>query len=201
MATDVLVLNRNYYAIQVVSWKKAMSLMYQELATAIDENYTDFPFEDWIELSKLMKEHPNGFVHTPKFKIAIPDIIRLSKYDRLPVRDVKFNRRNIYQHYNNKCCYCDKKFDTKNLNLDHVLPKSRGGRTDWTNIVTSCVGCNTKKGDKTPQEASMKLLVKPSKPRWKGAQSFLEHIPKLRFKRSWQKIIDTAYWDGELQKR
>lgn len=201
MVADVLVLNKNYYAIQIVSWKKAMSLMYQELASAIDENYTDFPFEDWKELSKLMEDHPNGFVHTPNFKVAIPDIIRLSKYDRLPIRDVKFNRRNIYQHYHNLCCYCNHKFETKHLNLDHVIPKSRGGRTDWTNIVTSCLKCNTRKGDRTPSEAGMKLLVKPSKPRWKGATSFLELIPKMRFKRSWQKIIDTAYWDGELQKR
>lgn len=198
--SNVLVLNRNYYAIQIVDWKKAVSLMYQGLADAVDDQFANYCFEDWAQLSSAMKDHPNGFVHSPRFKIAIPDIIRLNKFDRLPKREVKFSRRNIYQHYNYKCCYCGHKFHSSELNLDHVLPKSRGGETTWKNIVTACIPCNSKKMNRTPEEAGMKLLVKPSRPMWKGAISFIEFPPSLPIKASWQKIIDACYWDSELRK-
>lgn len=197
---DVLVLNRNYYAIQIVDWKKAVSLLYQGLADALDEQYVSHGFESWAELSEAMKESPNGFVRSPKFKIAVPDIIRLNKFDRLPKREVKFSRRNIYQHYKYKCCYCGHKFDSKDLNLDHVIPRSRGGKTDWTNIVTSCLECNARKRDRTPEEANMHLLVKPSRPSWKGAQSFIEFPPNMQIRKAWQKVIDACYWDSELSK-
>lgn len=197
---DVLVLNRNYYAIQIVDWKKAMSLMYQGLADAVDEQYVNHSFENWVEISKAMEKSPNGFVSSPKFKVAVPDIIRLNHFDRLPKREVKFSRRNIYQHYGYKCCYCNKQFKTEELNLDHVFPRSRGGRTDWTNIVTSCLPCNSKKMDRTPEEAGMKLLVKPSRPAWKGAKSFIDFPSGQAVRVAWQKVIDACYWDSELNK-
>jgi 5-methylcytosine-specific restriction endonuclease McrA len=199
--SNVLVLNRNYYAIQIVDWKKAVSLMYQGLANALDEGYADYCFEDWAQLSEAMKNHPNGFVRSPNVKVAIPDIIRLTKYDRLPKREVKFSRRNIYQHYGYKCAYCGRKFTSHELNLDHVIPRSRGGETGWKNIVTACIECNSRKRDRTPEEAGMHLLIKPTKPTWKGAISFVEFPPSLPIKASWQKIIDSCYWDSELRKK
>lgn len=201
MSRDILVLNKNYYAIHVISYKKAISLMYQGIANAVDDNYRSYSFEDWKELSAAMKEAPseNGFISSPNFRIAVPDIIVLTKYDRLPRRDVKFTRRNIYEHYKYTCCYCDKTFKTSELNLDHVFPKSRGGKTDWTNIVTSCLQCNSRKADRTPEEAGMALLIKPSRPNWKGARTMVEFPPNVTMKVSWQKIIDTNYWDSELR--
>ena len=198
--SNVLVLNRNYYAIQIVDWKKAVSLMYQGLADAVDDQFGNHTFEDWAELSQAMEDHPNGFVRSTKLKIAIPDIIRLNKFDRLPKREVKFSRRNIYQHYGHKCAYCEKRFSSSELNLDHVFPRSRGGKTDWTNIVTACLECNSRKRDRTPEEAGMRLMIKPCKPTWKGAISFVEFPPSLPIKASWQKIIDACYWDSELKK-
>lgn len=197
---DVLVLNKSYYAIQVVDWKKAVSLIYQGLANALDDNYASYDFETWAQMSKAMKDSPNGFVRSPNYTIAVPDVIVLTKFDRLPKREVKFTRRNIYQHYNYKCCYCGHKFDTKELNLDHIFPKSRGGKTDWTNIVTSCIECNSRKMDRTPEEAGMKLLVKPSRPNWKGARTFVEFPPNMKIRVAWQKVIDACYWDSELTK-
>ena len=193
---DSLVLNRNFCAIHVISWQRAMSLLYQGAADAVDTDLQTHDFETWKELSSMMVENPSGFVNTVSFKIAVPEVIRLTRYDRLPRAEVKFTRRNIYQHYNYKCCYCQHQFKTQDLNLDHVVPKSKGGVTDWTNIVTACIACNTYKMDRTPSEAGMTLHVAPTKPKWKGSKSLLAFTHPV--KQSWQRLLDSKYWDVEL---
>ena len=164
----------------------------------MDEEYRTYNFEDWREVSQLIQHHPSGFVTTPTFRIAIPEVIVLQRYDRMPVGEVKFTRRNIYEHYNHRCCYCGHKFGTSDLNLEHILPKSRGGKTDWTNIVTSCIPCNLRKADKLPEEAGMKLLIKPSKPKWRGSATLVLKAP-FKMKAAWQRFIDTVYWNTELE--
>lgn len=198
MSSDVLVLNRNFYAIQVINWRRAITLLYIDHAQVVDEEYRTYNFTDWQELSKVIKEHPSGFIHTANFKIAIPEVIALKFYDRLPYREVKFTRRNIYEHYGYKCCYCGKKIPTSELNLEHVIPSSRGGKTIWENIVTACINCNLKKANRLPQEAGMQLLIKPSKPKWRGRYSLV--VPSLlKVKTSWQRFIDNIYWDSEIE--
>jgi 5-methylcytosine-specific restriction endonuclease McrA len=197
MGSDVLVLNRSFYAIQVISWQRALSLVYLDHAHVVDEDYRCYSFEDWRELSKIIDTNPSGFVHTPALKIAIPDVIALRCYDRLPASEVKFTRRNIYEHYRYQCCYCGKKLGSVELNLDHILPRSRGGKTNWENIVTSCIPCNLRKGSRLPEEANMKLLVKPSKPAWRGPMSLVFASP-AKMKTSWQRFVDTMYWNVEL---
>lgn len=197
--SDTLVMNRNFYAIHVVSWQRALSLVYQGAAEAVDENLQTHDFEDWKELSTMMKDYPSGFVNTVSFSIAIPEVIRLTRYDRLPKAEVKFSRKNIYQHYHFKCCYCGHQFRTPDLNLDHVTPRAKGGKTDWTNIVTACYPCNSLKANKTPEEAGLRLLVKPTKPVWKGSKSLIS-FPSFKIKTSWQKLIDDKYWTSELIK-
>ena len=196
--TDVLVLNRQFYAIQITSWRRAMTLLYLDHAQVVDPEYRTYSFADWREASQQMKEHPSGFVTTPSFRLAIPEVIALKIYDKLPVSDVKFTRRNIYEHFGHRCCYCGKKFPTSDLNLDHVIPRSRGGATDWTNIVTSCIPCNLKKGDRLPKEAGMKLLLSPGKPKWKGRASLVLRA-NFRVRQSWQRFIDNIYWNSELE--
>lgn len=198
MASDVLVLNRNFYAIHITSWQRAISLVYCDHASVVDEEYKTYNFEDWRALSEEIREHPAGFVRTPTFRIAIPEVIALKFYDKLPPTDVKFTRRNIYDHYNYRCCYCGKRFPTSELNLEHIMPVSRGGKTDWSNIVIACIPCNTQKGDLLPREARMKLLIKPSRPKWKGRVSLVLR-PSIRIKASWQRFIDTIYWNSELE--
>jgi 5-methylcytosine-specific restriction endonuclease McrA len=195
--SDTLVLNRNYYAIHILDWQRAISLLYQGHAEAVDDNLQTYNYDDWRSLSADMKDHPGGYVHTSSYRIAVPDVIKLTRYDRLPRAEVKFTRRNIYEHYNYKCCYCGKKFSTKELNLDHVIPSSKGGKTDWTNIVTACIPCNSRKADYMPEEVGMKLLVQPSRPRWKGHKLLMK--VSVRVKPSWQKLIDAKYWDSELK--
>jgi 5-methylcytosine-specific restriction endonuclease McrA len=197
--SEVLVLNRNYYAIQITSWQRAIGLLYVEHAEVVDDEYRTYDFKDWLEISKMMGHSASSFVRTPSLKIAIPEVIALKFYDKLPTSEVKFTRKNIYEHYAHKCCYCGKKFPTSGLNLDHVIPRSRGGRTSWDNIVTSCVRCNIKKGSRLPVEAGMKLLVTPAKPRWSGALS-LAIRANVKIKTSWQKFVDNVYWNIELDR-
>ena len=195
--SDTLVLNRNFAAIHIASWQKAVSLLYQGHAQAVDSDLCTHDFNDWVELSQKMKENQKGFVNSATLRIAVPEVIRLTRYDRLPRQEVKFSRRNIYEHYHNKCCYCGHRYSTKELNLDHVTPRSRGGHTDWDNIVLSCVPCNSRKNDKTPEEAGMRLLVKPSKPKWRGVNSIVVQSP-VPIPVSWQHLIDHNYWQSEL---
>ena len=198
MSADVLVLNRNYYAIHITPWQRAISLVYLDHARVIDQEYKTYSFEDWRELSDMIADHPAGFVSTPTFRIAIPEVIILKRYDKLPVGDVKFTRRNIYEHYGHRCCYCGKVYGTSELNLEHVIPRSRGGMTDWANIVTSCIPCNLKKADQLPEEAGLKLLIKPSKPKWRGSASLVFRAP-FKIRASWQRFIDNVYWNTELE--
>lgn len=198
MSSDVLVLNRNFYAIQVTPWQRALSLVYLDHARVVDDEYRTYNFDDWRELSSLTHNHPSGYISTPSFRIAIPEVIVLKRYEKLPVGDVKFTRRNIYEHYNFRCCYCGGKFSTSDLNLEHVLPRSRGGLTDWSNIVTSCIPCNLRKANMLPEEAGMKLLIKPTKPKWRGSASLVFRAP-FKIKASWQRFIDNVYWNSELK--
>lgn len=195
--SDVLVLNRSFFAVQIISWRRALSLLYLDHARVVDEEYRTYTFDDWRELSTMISREPAGYIRTPTFKIAIPEVITLRYFDGLPRAEVKFTRRNIYEHYSYRCAYCGKAFSTSELNLEHVIPRSRGGKTDWTNVVTTCIPCNLKKGNRLPHEAGMELLVKPSKPRWTGTAAIC-YRPGFKIKASWQRFIDNVYWNSEL---
>ncbi|HNC75131.1 MAG TPA: HNH endonuclease [Elusimicrobiota bacterium] len=200
MSGDVLVLNRQFYAIQITSLKRALTLLYLDHAHVVDQEYRTYSFDSWRELSTGRAENPAGFIRTPSFNLAIPEVIALRVFDRLPLSQVKFTRRNIYEHYGYRCCYCGVKFSTENLNLDHVVPRCREGATTWENIVTSCIPCNLKKGSRLPEEAGMKLLIHPSRPKWKGPASlvFRSHF---KVRQSWQRFVDNAYWNSELESK
>src|ERR1043166_3491385 len=176
LGANVLVLNKFYQAIRVVNVRRAFSLLCRELAEVVhietdaagQSQWQNFDFGEWTELSQLKKEfEPDSYdwIHTVRFQIAVPRIIRLLAYEKLPRQDVKFNRRNIYARDSNRCQYCGKKMPTTELSLDHVIPRSQGGKSIWENIVCCCVKCNVKKGGRTPEQASMHLISKPHKPK------------------------------------
>jgi len=207
LSANVLVLNKFYQAIRVINVKRAFSLLCRELAevihietdTAGKAQWQNLDFTEWQELSSLKKEFsPDGFdwIHTVRFQIAVPRIIRLLGYDKLPRQDVKFNRRNIYARDSSKCQYCGKKFSTTELSLDHVVPKSQGGRATWDNIVCCCVKCNVKKGGRTPEQAHMHLITKPVKP--KRSPVINIRLADERYQ-SWKQFLDNAYWTVELK--
>ena len=204
---NVLVLNRYYQAIRVINVRRAFSLLCRDLAEVVhiekdaagQSRWQNFDFAEWTELSLLKREfEPEGhdWIRTVRFDVAVPRIIRLLGYDKLPKQDVKFNRRNIYARDGSKCQYCGKRYATTELSLDHVVPKSQGGKATWTNIVCCCVKCNVKKGGRTPEQAHMHLITKPVKPRRSPVISI-----KLADERyhSWRQFLDTAYWTVELK--
>ncbi|MGZ3413414.1 MAG: HNH endonuclease, partial [Isosphaeraceae bacterium] len=124
----------------------------------------------------LFKGPDDEFIRTVHFEIQVPRIIRLLAYDRLPRQKVKFNRRNIFARDGNRCQYCGRKFATSELSLDHVVPRSQGGRAAWENIVCACLKCNVRKGGRTPREASMRDFI-ASPPSPGPAQRFASSYP------------------------
>jgi 5-methylcytosine-specific restriction endonuclease McrA len=204
---NVLVLNRYYQAIRVINVRRAFSLLCRELAEVVHiekdaaghASWQNFDFDEWQELSTLKAEFEpaeHDWIHTVRFQIAVPRIIRLFTYDKLPRQDVKFNRRNIYARDSNRCQYCGKRMPTTELSLDHVVPKSQGGKASWTNIVCCCVKCNVKKGGRTPEQAHMHLITKPVKP--KRSPVISVKLADERYS-SWKQFLDTAYWTVELK--
>jgi 5-methylcytosine-specific restriction endonuclease McrA len=199
---SVLVLNRYYMAVHVMSVRRAFCLLFKELAEVItidDGRYVSFNFASWREVSEaraLFKEPDDDFIRTVQFEIQVPRIIRLLTYERIPRQKVKFNRKNLFARDGNRCQYCGKKFPTTELSLDHLVPRSRGGRATWDNIVCACLRCNVRKGGRTPREAGMRLIREPVEPKTSPVLSLkLSH----RKYRSWKAFLDNAYWSVELE--
>ena len=200
--SHVLVLNKLWLAIRVVDARRAFSLLVRNLAEVIrvdDGSYTGHDFDSWAELSCARDEFDvdhYDWVSTVRMDIAVPKIIRILGYDRVPKQGVKLNRRNIFARDRNICQYCGNRFSTSELSLDHVLPRSQGGLSTWENLVCACTYCNAKKGGRTPEQAHMELVNVPVKPkRNPGINLRLGHDKYA----CWQAFLDNAYWSVELK--
>ena len=171
LAAHVLVLNRHYTAIRVITARRAFGLLFKNFAEAIDgvgEPFGNYDFPTWLMLSNERYSRPvdhEQFVATPSRAVMVPRIIRLMSYEKVPRREVRFNRKNILARDEHRCQYCGRKYGTSHLSIDHVIPKSRGGKSTWLNVVAACHACNTRKGGRLPTEASMKLLRPPFVPK------------------------------------
>ena len=198
---SVLVLNKYYMPLRIIGARRALALLWSRQAEVIsceEGRYNNYDFHSWRDMSQLKKTFApdeDDWISTVNFYIAVPRIVRLLFYDRLPRTGVKFNRRNIYARDENKCQYCGKRFPTNELSLDHIIPRSLGGITTWENIVCACTGCNAKKGGRTPVQARMKLIASPIKP--KRNPTINVHLTHQRY-HSWKQFLDTAYWSIEL---
>jgi 5-methylcytosine-specific restriction endonuclease McrA len=195
---QVLVLNRLWQAINVCSVRRAFALLCSgdaQIVHADGNSFLTHDFQSWRDFSAQAPEQDDEMVHTISFKVRIPRVIVLMLFDRMPRKEVKFTRHNIFERDKNTCQYCGKLFDKRDLNLDHVIPRDRGGATTWENIVCSCIPCNTRKGNRLPHEAGMKLLRKPTRPRWRP---FLHITFDAKVHESWRHFIDFAYWNVEL---
>jgi 5-methylcytosine-specific restriction endonuclease McrA len=191
----VLVLNRNFQPIHVTNVRRAFSLLYQGVARAVDEQYRLYDFEDWSQLSAAREEES---VRTIAKAIRIPRVLVLSVFEKMPKARVRFSRLNIYVRDQDVCQYCSKHLRRSELNLDHVVPRSQGGRTCWENVVVSCIKCNLTKGGRTPEQAGMHLLRKPERPKWNPILKGSRHEPH----QSWLPflgIADASYWNVELK--
>ena len=202
LGSHVLVLNKHYAAIRIISAKRAFCMLFNNIAEVVsieDSRYFSYDFDSWREVSEFRaqyeREH-HEWVRCVRFDLAVPRIVRLLIYDHLPRQDVKFTRRNIYARDRNHCQYCGKHFPSSELSLDHIIPRSRGGAASWTNIVCCCVKCNVRKGGRTPAEAHLKLITKPAKPRRSPAITLRLTSEKYA---SWTQFLDAAYWNVELR--
>ncbi|GAB61654.1 MAG: HNH endonuclease [Candidatus Jettenia sp.] len=205
LESSVLVLNKFFMALHVVSAKRAFALLCKETAEVIsidDGKFSSYNFENWKDVSLykaksgLPEEDNVSWIRTVSFEIEVPKIIRLLFYDKLPQSSVKFNRRNIFARDENKCQYCGQRFPTSELSLDHIVPKTYHGKTTWTNIVCACTECNKKKGGRTPEQAGMRLKRKPVKPKHSPILSLKLRSDKYR---SWKQFLDEAYWSVPLK--
>ncbi|MBX3423282.1 MAG: HNH endonuclease [Pirellulaceae bacterium] len=193
--SSVLVLNRYYLAIRVVDVRRAMTLLYREVAEVISIDggqYSNYDFEGWCELSQLLsmdKQDGEEYIRAVNFEIQVPRIIRLTRYDKLPKTIVRFNRKNLFARDDHRCQYCGQSQPTSQLSLDHVVPRSLGGKTSWDNIVCSCTGCNSRKGGRTPEQAGMKLLKQPGQPKSNPAMVLPLDDPRYA---SWRSFVQTG---------
>ncbi len=192
----VLVLNRLWQAVNICTVRRALGLLFEGHAQVVLDDssgsFQTFSFDQWRDFSHLAP-HPDS-IHTISYKIRVPKVILLGLFDRLPKKEVKFTRHNIFERDRNTCQYCGVVFERRDLNLDHVIPKDRGGPTTWENIVCSCITCNTKKANHTPPEAGLRLIRKPKRPKWRP---FVQVSLGPRHD-SWKHFLDLAYWNVEL---
>jgi len=170
-----LLLNATYEPLRVISWQRAVILWFEEKVEILEE-YNDF------ELTSV------------SLKIKCPAVVRLLSYVSSKKHRVKFSRVNVFARDQYTCQYCGAQPGTGNLTYDHVVPRSRGGKTVWDNIATCCIDCNSRKADRTPAEARMKLRSKPTKPDWSPRTKLIIALPKTPD--CWR---DYLYWNQELE--
>ncbi|MEY4244827.1 MAG: hypothetical protein RLZZ245_2412 [Verrucomicrobiota bacterium] len=167
----VLVLNRFWQPIHTCSVRRSLHLLCIGHAQVVqvegDEQFQTHDFSSWICYSQEHVGACEEMIHGARIALRVPKIVVLAVYDRLPRLEVKFTRRNVFLRDRFTCQYCVKVLPEAQLNLDHVLPRDKGGRTTWDNIVTSCFRCNTRKGNKLPHEANMHPRSQPFAPRWR----------------------------------
>jgi hypothetical protein len=199
-----------YSPISVISAKEAFIKLCNGRAEVIHVEYykgdsvyyKGYDFNTWAELSELKKElgikSDDDFISTSSLSLALPRVIRTLEYDEF--KDIssvgKPTRKAITRRDKNTCQYCGKKFHDSGLNRDHIIPQSRDGESTWENLVASCFKCNTKKDNRTPKEAGMKLLSKPVKPKFIPNNDFV--IKDKRYI-TWKHFVSEIYWNVELE--
>ena len=202
LTSSVLVRHRSFVAVHVTNVRRAVTLLFRQLAEVVHIEQGQFAahsLESWRELSQLrsaFRTPDEDWVRGVGFDLQAPRVIRLVACDRGPRQGLRFNRRNVFARDGNQCQYCGRGFPTSELSLDHVVPRSRGGITSWENIVCACVGCNVRKGGRTPHEARMQLIRQPVKPRRSPLLSVKLGNPKYE---SWRSFVDSAYWTVDLR--
>lgn len=144
VAARTLLLNSTYEPLKVISWQRAVTLL-------------------WLGKVEIIRSYDRE-IRSLTFKISMPAVVRLLRYVRRKRPQVSFSRRNLFARDESSCQYCGRRCDTAELTYDHVVPRSQGGATEWTNIVTCCVTCNRRKGGRTPEQAGMRLRRPPKRP-------------------------------------
>jgi 5-methylcytosine-specific restriction endonuclease McrA len=201
--TSVLVLNRYYSPINLTTARRAFCMLFARIAEAVaveNETYRNFDFPSWAELSSYRASldgvADHEWVRTSSVVLMVPRIIRVLRYDKSRPYRVRLTRKNLYFRDRNTCQYCGRRLKAKDLNIDHVVPRSRGGTDTWENLVCACVACNIRKGSRLPEEAEMTLIRPPYRPTLNPA--IVAHIGNKQYA-SWKSFLDAAYWNVELE--
>jgi len=198
LSASVLVLNRSYMAVHVVGVRRAFGLLCREIAEVVhleEGTFANYDFDTWREVSELRAEYKqpdDDWIRAVTFEVQVPRVIRLLSYDRVPSRSLRLNRHSVLARDGHRCQYCGRRFPASQLSMDHVIPRSRGGRTTWDNVVCACLACNVKKGGRTPKEARMTLVGKPLRPKRSPLLALKLSNPKYEIWRTW---LDGAYWE------
>lgn len=179
---DVLVLNAAYQPVNIVSWKDAFIKLYAEKAT---------------ERVEIVSTYKNRVVRSASVSHPMPSVVRHVKFRHMKQKAIKFSRDNIWARDRGRCAYCAMQVPRHTYTYDHVVPKSKGGKTTWENIVVACAGCNGRKRDRTPAEAGMKLRTVPVRPHslpdeFKNSLRYREGMPE-----EWKIWFGQEYWIGE----
>jgi 5-methylcytosine-specific restriction endonuclease McrA len=188
LSAPVLVLNRSFQPVRITTARHAFTLLYLGRARALDAAFEARDFEQWAALAPGPGDDAIG---TPRGPLRVPRVLLLRGYNRVPSAPLRLSRRNVLLRDGFTCQYCGARPPVRDLNLDHVLPRSRGGRSTWDNLVASCRTCNIKKGYATPEECGMYPCTRPNRPSWSMAlrmaapttryaewEPFLEGLPE-----------------------
>lgn len=192
-----LVLNKNWRPVATIPLEDAICKVFSNYddgtpkARIIEpETYRTFTWNDWSKIKPLASDEK---IASANMVLRIPEIILLSRYEKMPKPKVHFSRRTLYKRDKSQCQYCGCRPGSDELTIEHVVPKSKGGLTTWENCVLACVPCNRRKANRTPEQANMKLLKEPKKP-----EMYMLRFDDYRPVKSWQAFLGEAYWSVEL---
>jgi 5-methylcytosine-specific restriction endonuclease McrA len=174
LGLPVLVVNRFFQPVQITSARRAFLLLYGGSALAIDEIGEMHDFPAWRELPVRDGDHGLSIVGG---SLRVPRVLHLRRYERTRRPVIRLSRKNVMLRDAHQCQYCGRRLPVRDLNIDHVLPRSRGGPDSWENLVTACRICNLRKGWRTPDEAAMRLMRSPGPPRWSATMQILMGSP------------------------
>ncbi len=183
----VLVVNRYFQPVQITTVRRAFLLLFGGAAMAIDESGELYDFSSWRRLS--VRDRDDGLPVVGGV-LRVPRVLHLRRYDRTRRPTIRLTRQNVMLRDAHQCQYCLKQPKVSELNIDHVVPRSRGGQDSWENLVTACKICNLRKGRRTPEEASMRLLKPPSKPRWSAVVQLMMGL-SITFE-EWKPFLKTG---------
>ena len=193
LSQPTLVLNRSWTAIATTTVRHGLGLIFSGTARVVrPDTYETHSFESWADLAVSPRE---PHIRTVTLRIRVPEVIVLTRYDGMPKQTVTFSRRNLYRRDRYACQYCGCKPGSHELTIDHVVPRSRGGKGTWENCVLACVDCNRRKGNRLPTEAGMALRKPPVAPRW--TPGFEAPIGRVR--QSWERFVSDTYWNVPLE--
>ena len=192
LSRPTLVLNRNWQPVGIATVSRTLVKLWNGTARVVDPN--DYQIYSWSDWSMLQPDDDEPFIQTTSLRLRVPEVITLTKYDRVPSRSVAFSRRNLFKRDKFTCQYCQKRPGSEELTIDHVTPRSHGGETTWENCVVACVDCNSRKANRTPWQAHMPLKQEPAQPKWKPIYASIG----IRID-SWSKFVSEVYWNVELE--